>query len=470
MRKLNYLSLTEMADGIKNGKFTSEQLVKAHLDHIANNNSKINAIVTPSGNALERAKEADNALKKGELWGKLHGVPITVKDTWETAGIRTTSSFKPLKKYIPEQNAVIVQKMLDAGAIILGKTNMPMLAGDVQTNSPIFGKSNNPWDVSRTTGGSTGGGAAAVSGRLSPLELGSDLAGSIRIPSASCGVMGFKPTEGVLSVVGHIPPVPGKPMTVKHQNHAGLIARTIDDLRLAFEIAGGPIEKAEAKTLENYKIGWLDTFGDMPVNKDTKDIFARFIKLVKHNFPDVKKITPKGLDFNDIWETYGVIYGNEAGKSMPWPIRFLYKLSFKKSKTPLYRGVVKGLGLNEGVYQSFLSKRKHFIEVFNRYFENHDVWICPVQPRQAYPHIKTGKSITIDGKQVAYWQATITYTTLFNVTGMPSVVLPIGFASDGLPIGVQLVGALGKDQELLAFAKEIEKLLPGVGIPKGFEE
>ena len=112
MRKLNYLSLTEMADGIKNGKFTSEQLVKAHLDHIANNNSKINAIVTPSGNALERAKEADNALKKGELWGKLHGVPITVKDTWETAGIRTTSSFKPLKKYIPEQNAAIVQKCL----------------------------------------------------------------------------------------------------------------------------------------------------------------------------------------------------------------------------------------------------------------------------------------------------------------------------------------------------------------------
>jgi amidase len=468
MNGLIELSATEMAKGIKEGQFTSEQLVQAHLDQIKNHNQKINAIVTPYENALERAKEADQALEKGEDWGPLHGVPITVKDSWATAGVKTTSSYKPLKNYVPEKDAVIVQNMLDAGVIILGKTNLPMLASDIQTNSPIFGKANNPWNVSRTTGGSTGGGAAAVSGRLSPIELGSDLAGSIRIPSHCCGVIGFKPTEGVLSVEGHIPPAPGKPLTVKHQNHAGLIARTVEDIKTVFECAGGSNVKAEKKNLKDYKAGWLDIFDDAPINMDTEKVFLDFVNNLGEHISGFNKTLPEGLDFQEIWETFGYLYGYEAGKGMPWFIRLIYKQSFRKPALAIYRGVFNGLGQNDKKYQNFLEKREKYINVFNSYFKKYDFWVCPVVSRQAFPHVETGKDIEVDGKPYAYWQATVSYTTLFNVTGLPVIVLPIGFASDGLPIGVQLVAGLGKDHQLLAFAKEVEKLLPAVGMPKGF--
>jgi amidase len=468
MNRLIELSATEMAKGIKEGQFTSEQLVQEHLDQIKNHNQKINAIVTPYENAIERAKEADQALKNGEDWGPLHGVPITVKDSWATAGVRTTASFKPLKNYVPEKDAVIVQNMLDAGVIILGKTNLPMLASDIQTNSPIFGKANNPWDVTRTTGGSTGGGAAAVCGRLSPIELGSDLAGSIRIPAHCCGVVGFKPTEGVLSIEGHIPPAPGKPLTVKHQNHAGLIARTVEDIKTVFECAGGSNVKAEKKNLNDYKVGWLDIFDDAPINMDTEKVFQNFIDKLGKKLPGLIKVLPDGLNFQEIWETFGYLYGYEAGKGMPWFIRIVYKQSFKKPELALYRGVFKGMGQNDKKYQNFLEKREKYINVFNDYFKKYDFWVCPVLSRQAFPHVKTGNDIEIDGEPFAYWRATISYTTLFNVTGLPAIVLPIGVASDGLPIGVQLVAGLGKDQQLLAFAKEVEKLLPGVGMPIGF--
>lgn len=469
MNNLINLSASEMARGIKSREFTSEQLVKAHLDQIQSHNTKVNAIVTPFDNALERAKEADIALANGEDWGPLHGVPITVKDSWVTAGVRTTASFRPLRKYVPEQDAVVVKNMLDAGAIILGKTNLPMMASDIQTNSPLFGKANNPWDVSRTPGGSTGGGAAAVSARLSPVELGSDLAGSIRIPAHFCGIMGFKPTEGVLSIEGHIPPEPNKPATVEHQAHAGMLARTVEDLKLVFECMGGSTDQPQDKKLDEYKVGWLDVFDGAPLGVDTQKVFGEFIQQLDKELPALTKTKPEGIDFQKIWETFGHLFGYELGKSMPWPIRFIFKQSFRKPKYAIYRGAFDGLGQNEKKYESFLESRENIIGLFGNYFKQYDIWVCPVVSRQAFPHVKTGKDIEVDGKPSAYWSVSVSYTIPFNVTGLPTIVLPIGFASDGLPIGVQLVAGLGQDQQLLAFAKEVEKLLPKVAIPNGFE-
>lgn len=466
MNNLINLSASEMSRGIKSGEFTSEQLIQAHLDQINKCNNKINAIVTPCKNVLERAKEADKALKNGKDWGILHGVPITVKDSWATSGVRTTSSFRRLKKYIPEKDAIIVKKILDAGAIILGKTNVPMLASDIQCNSPIFGRSNNPWDISRTTGGSTGGGAAAVSGRLSPIELGSDLAGSIRIPAHFCGIMGFKPTEGALSIEGHVPPLPEKPVTVKHQAHAGLLARTVDDLKMVFECIGGSTKQLEEKKINQYKVAWLDFFDDAPLNKDTQQVFGEFIQLLNKSIPNLTKTKPKEINFQEIWKTFGHIFGYETGKGMPWFIRLISKLSYRKKKHPMYKGLLGGLGQNNIEYKNHLEEREKIIEQFNDFFKEYDIWVCPVVSQQAFTHIKTGKDIDIDGTLHTYWPASVSYTVVFNVTGMPVIVLPIGFATDGLPIGVQLVANLGKDQKLLTFAKEIEKILPKVKYPK----
>ncbi|MBW1849671.1 MAG: amidase, partial [Deltaproteobacteria bacterium] len=178
MPELIYRTATDLAGIIRDKKVSAAEILDAHLDQISKYNPRLNAIVTLNEEAArQRAHEADAALANGESWGPLHGVPVTIKDAFETAGLRTTSSFKPLKNYIPERDATVVVRLRQAGAIILGKTNMPMLALDIQSDSPIFGRANNPWDITCTPGGSTGGGAASLAAGMSPLEIGSDFGG-----------------------------------------------------------------------------------------------------------------------------------------------------------------------------------------------------------------------------------------------------------------------------------------------------
>jgi len=205
-----FLTATQLAEKIQSGELTSLEVVQAFLAQIETHNPTLNAIVTlDEEGALSRAREADAALADGELWGPLHGVPVTIKDSFATAGMLTTSSHPPLADYIPEEDATVVARLRDAGAIILGKTNLLELATDFQTNSPIFGITNNPWDITFTPGGSSGGSAAAVAAGLSPLGMGSDLAGSIRVPSHFCGIFGVKPTEHLVSGFGHFPGLGG---------------------------------------------------------------------------------------------------------------------------------------------------------------------------------------------------------------------------------------------------------------------
>jgi amidase len=190
-----------LARAIRERTISAKEVLEADLAQIALHNPKLNAIVTlDEERARQRAKEADEAIARGENWGPLHGVPVTIKDFYATAGLRTTCSYKPLANYIPQQDATVVARLRSAGAIILGKTNLPMLGLGIQTDSPLFGRANNPWNLNYTPGGSTGGGAAAVVAGLSPLELGGDGGGSIRLPSHFCGVFGLKPTEHRVSV------------------------------------------------------------------------------------------------------------------------------------------------------------------------------------------------------------------------------------------------------------------------------
>ncbi|MEH1953259.1 MAG: amidase [Nostoc sp.] len=196
MNDLVFLAAHQLAKAIRDRQVSSVEVIAAYLSHIAQYNPTLNAIVTlDAENAIARSKAADQALAQGENWGVLHGVPVTIKDTLETKGLRTTSSYQPLADYFPKQDATVVARLRAAGAIILGKTNTPQLADNFQTNSPLFGRTNNPWNHECTPGGSTGGGASAIAAGLSPLELGSDIGGSIRVPSHFCGIFGLKPTE-----------------------------------------------------------------------------------------------------------------------------------------------------------------------------------------------------------------------------------------------------------------------------------
>jgi amidase len=208
----NFVSAVEAARAIRRGEVSSVELTTRVLERIKQCNPQINAIVTLTENeALARARAADEALKRGEWWGSFHGVPCTIKDTFETAGVRTTAGAPFLANHIPTRDAIVVARLCGAGAVILGKTNMPLMAGDWQSYNDIFGTTNNPWDVARTPGGSSGGCAAALAAGLTYLSVGSDLGGSIRVPAHFCGVYGHKPTLNVVPLRGHIPPPPGGP-------------------------------------------------------------------------------------------------------------------------------------------------------------------------------------------------------------------------------------------------------------------
>ena len=238
MDNLPFSTASQLAHAIRTREVTAVEVVRAQLDHIERHNPAINAIVTlDAERALQRAREADEALARGEVWGALHGVPITIKDCFETAGLRTTSGYPPFADYVPQRDAAAVALLRQAGAIILGKTNLPPLAAGGQSVNPIFGRTNNPWNLDRTPGGSSGGGAAAVAAGLSPLDLGSDISGSLRMPAHFCGIYSLKPTGGRIPLQGHRSSV--KPLKVPagwevlyQLPVAGPLARSIDDLRL----------------------------------------------------------------------------------------------------------------------------------------------------------------------------------------------------------------------------------------------
>ncbi|MGB3651088.1 MAG: amidase, partial [Rivularia sp. (in: cyanobacteria)] len=204
MNDLVFTPAHQLARMIKEGSVSAVEVLEAHLNQISGHNSKLNAICTLNDRALETAKQADAALAKGENWGILHGVPITIKDTFETAGLCTTAGYEPLRDYIPSEDATAVKRLRQAGAIIIGKTSPSQLAGDYQGINDIFPRVNNPWNLEYTPGGSTSGGAAAVATGFSSLELASDNGGSIRHPAHFCGLYALKPTDRRVPTTGHI--------------------------------------------------------------------------------------------------------------------------------------------------------------------------------------------------------------------------------------------------------------------------
>ncbi|MCK5923284.1 MAG: hypothetical protein KAG66_20260, partial [Methylococcales bacterium] len=392
MSKLIYRTATDLARLIREKKASAVEIVDAHLDQIAKHNPKVNAIVTlNTENARKRALEADEALAKGENWGPLHGVPITVKDAFETAGLRTTSSFKPLKNHIPEQDATVVARLRQAGTIILGKTNMPMLAMDVQSDSPIFGRANNPWDTTRTPGGSTGGGGASLAAGLSPLEIGSDLGGSIRIPAHFCGVTAIKPTDHLVSLSGHIPELPGAPHSLRHMGTPGLLARSVEDLSLTLPLIAGPdgrcwevppvsLLPVQKKPLKEYRIAWTDSFSSVSASQDTKATIQKLVADLTYAGCHVERVVPPDFDFNLAWQLYGKMVGGEIGAAMGAVPRLLAGLQFRmiSDPSPIRSGYIKGLRLKMSQYADVLTKRDKLIAQLEKFLSQWDAWLCPV--------------------------------------------------------------------------------------------
>ena len=487
---LVFLPAHQLAGLIRTGKVSSSEVVDAVFKQISLHNKKLNAIVTlDEEGARNLARQADEALAGGELWGPLHGVPITIKDNYATAGMKTTTSHPPLAEYIPDFDATVVSRLKDAGAIIIGKTNLPQLGMDYQTISPVFGVTNNPWDQRRTPGGSTGGGAAAVAAGMSALSLGNDIGGSIRIPTHFCGIYGIKPTENLVSKFGMNPGLPlGKYRSVRHMVSCGPLARSIEDLKLSLRVIAGPDNKDEdvpyiplaepaKRELKTLRIAWIDDFGGVPVTKETRLALKEFAGKLTQRGCTVKQTQPKGFDPDVIWSTYGKIMDMEVGVYTPSLMRFVsYLLGGSYRKDVPFLEMVYPITYDK--YMEALTIRDIQVSSLEGFLDEWDVWLCPVTCIPAYRHIKPkryfgpyalyDREILVDNKPVNYLVANGSYTTVFNLTGSPVVVIPIGYTKEGIPIGVQIVGKRWHDMELLGFAQQLDEVADTFRHPPGF--
>jgi amidase len=492
MDKLTFLTATELASLIRDKHVSSREVLETHLSHIATHNPSVNAIVTlDEKGARQHAREADEALARGEIWGPLHGVAVTIKDVFETAGMRTTSSFKPLAAYVPKQDATVVARLRQAGAIILGKTNAPEMAGDEQTDSPLFGRTNNPWNLERTPGGSSGGSAAAVASGMSPLDIGSDIGGSVRNPAHFCGVFSLKPSDYRVPFIGHIPPPPGSKGRglLRYFLTPGPLARSVQDLRLALSIIAGPDEREwevppvpltppPDRVLRELHIAWSDDFG-IPTSNEIRSTLANLAAELTRLGCHVERCDPPEFDYFQALRVYGTL--KEAAytvRSTPMHLpRFIWRTLSEMipASNPTARGLLRGAGTNLQGYAMALSQRDVFIAKMEHFLSDWDAWLCPVAALPAYPHLPSRNpieqlraTVEVDGQTIPYLLATSVYTGLFNLTGNPVVVLPLARSKEGLPIGLQVVGKRWDDMNLLAVAEQLTRLTGGFQSPPGF--
>lgn len=471
------LSTVELAAAIRTRRLSSREVVAAFLDRIQAVNPKWNAVVTlDAPGALRRAEEADAALAKGVVWGPLHGVPFTIKDAFGTRGMRSTAGHEPLKDHIPKEDAVVVRRLLDAGAILMGKTNTPALAMDMQTTNTLFGTTGNAHDPSWTAGGSSGGAAVAVATRLSPFEVGSDLAGSIRLPAAFNGVYGLRPTFGLVSMRGHLPPKPGDVDGIRRMAVAGPIAHELSDLAFLLDILGGPgvgdhrrvpvPPSTGAPQLADLRIAWSDGFGGVPVSQEIRQAIQAFARRIESGGARVERAEPTGFPYDLAWETWGALVGAQGGyerSNLARSIGDFFTRSARAS-SPMLRRIVGPITVPG--YMEALTRQDTCIERLETFLADHDVWIVPVSSTTAFPHHAPTRKfgeffvydtpLDVDGTAVPYYVATQSYTTVFSLTESPVVTIPIEVDHRGAPIGVQIVGRRFDDRRLIEIAKLLD--------------
>jgi amidase len=455
-------------------------LVNGLLERIGKENQALNAIVTlDKEEARRQAKSADEALREGRPTGTLHGVPITIKDSFETAGMRTVSGFPPFAKHIPVSDAPPVRRLRESGAIIMGKTNLPTLASGIQTNNPVFGRTNNPWDPTRTPGGSSGGAAAAISARLSFLELGSDIGGSIRIPAHFCGIYGLKCTGGRVSGRGHL--ASPKPLAIPKEWQVltqlasmGPLARSVADLRMTFPLIAEPgtpeLEQSPLKPLADLRIAWTDDFGGALLDSESRRLIHTFIDSLNQAGCKVECISDTGFDYEEAWFTAGACIGAINTLFHPPLMRLVRKfigpaLTHMGHPHSLQRGLYTGMTLHPQTIATILKQREKLIGQVENFLARWDVWIVPVFPTPAFTHRKPDAPIEVDGEPLPQLLANLLHNIIFNVTGNPVVTIPIGVTAQGLPVGVQLVGPRWQEMTLLNTAEQLTVLTCGCQIP-----
>ncbi len=451
MTSVTHLSATELVAQIREKVVSPVEVIDDYLVQMARLNPELNAIVTLAADLKEQASRAEAAVMRGEKLGPLHGLPITIKDTIETRGLRSTSGSAMRSDFVPQADAPAVARLKFAGAIVLGKSNTAEMAMDYTADNPVFGRTNNPHDPTRTPGGSSGGEAAAIATHMSPAGLGTDLAGSIRIPAHFCGIAGLKPTTGRIPGEGQFPPNTG-PYSLGAV--IGPMARSVEDLELLFRVLAG-VESSffDRTSLRGQRVAWYADDSVAPVTNETRAAVRAAAQALADAGLLIEEALPPGIERgHDLWlqlfsrasvvQLRKVYQGREeeGGDFVRWRLA-----TADDSPIPTLDQYIKSW-----------MERDRLREKLLRWMADVPLLVAPVGADNAPEH--GALKISVNGQLVSMFKA-FSYAQAFNVFDLPVVCVPAGRSASGLPIGVQIAGLPSNENQVLAAASIVETVL-----------
>ncbi len=461
----------ELLAALKAKELSSRELLDALVARIDRYDARVGAVVvTDLDRATETARRADDATARGETWGPLHGLPMTVKEAFDVEGLPTTSGSPELVGNRAVRDASAVARLRRAGAVIFGKTNVPLFTGDLQTYNDVYGTTVNPWNPDVTCGGSSGGSAAAVAAGFTPLELGSDIGGSVRNPAHFCGVYGLKTTFGLVSLRGHVPGPPGT-RSRTDLAVAGPLGRSGRDLALALGVLAGPDEPDDRawrvelvpprhRSLEGLRVAAVLDHPRCPVGREVAALLAATVERMQQAGARVDT-EPVGLpDLDASHRLYlPLLYGAMAA-GFPVEVRRSADATvddLDPADESRHAYLVRGVAQRHRHWLA-LDERRHRLRAgWEQFFDRYDVLVCPPGPVPAFPHDHSeigARTLVIDGEARDYWDQ-LFWAGIATVAYLPAAVAPIGLSSDGLPVGIQVVGRAYDDLEVAAVADAV---------------
>jgi amidase len=477
---LDFGSAVDAAAAIRAGKISSRELTEHIFRRIDAFQPKLNAYVYQlRERALADAKKADDAIARNQPTGPFHGVPVNIKESFGVAGQPCTWGIPGFRDARASQNAVVVRRLLNAGSVLLGATNVPLALMDVQSFNDVYGTTNNPWDLARTPGGSSGGSAAALAAGLAFFSVGSDIGGSIRTPSALCGIYGHKPTIDIVSTIGQAPGgLHDNPGFSTLLAVAGPMARSAEDLEAGLRILAGPeppdtkayrwtLPDARHDRLQDFRVGYLLEDPAVPVSAETKSVLESAVRACERAGATMKPGWPESFRFAEMLDTYFFMLAAFDFSLTPPDRQQRLREEFAKRSDPTARGSLATFA----DWQMRNLSRLRYRALWQRYFESVDVFLSPVAMTTAFPHDhshKGARTIPTPEGDLHPMMDLLAYIAPATLTGCPATSAPAGLSKSGLPVGLQIVGPYLEDATPIRFAQLLAREIGGFQAPKGY--
>ncbi len=469
---LPFQTAKQLAAAIRKKKIGCLELLDLYLERVKAYNPELNAIIAMDvEGARKRARAADKAVKAGRKLGPLHGVPMTIKESFDVAGYPTTWGDPAFKDTVIAKNSLVAQRMIDAGVTLFGKTNVPLNLADWQSYNEVYGSTNNPWDLSRTPGGSSGGSGAALAAGLTGIDAGSDIGASIRNPAHYCGVWGHKPTWGVVCPQGHA--LAGS-VAYGDIGVVGPLARGAEDLEIALSVMAGPdaidgrgwklaLPRSKKKRLRDFKVAVMLSDPNAEVDRSVQSALQDLADFLAKKKAKVSLAARPAIDTAELNDVYvRLLRAATSGRMSDeaWRTALRDAAALPDDDRSYFAQMQRGNSLPHRTWLQLNEKRHRMRLAWDAFFEDWDLMLCPVAVGPAFPHDQKGlrhlRTITVNDKQVPVVDQ-IFWAGYAGITLLPATAAPIALSKDGLPIGVQIIGRQYGDYETIGFARLLEQ-------------